>query len=94
MEKKPILQKILDRCDLGEEDLPGRPLVEIMGDGRILVENHQGITEYGSDQICIRVCYGAICVSGSNLRLRHAACKKLLIIGRIDAVRIIRGRSG
>ena len=91
-EKKSIVQLLLDRCALEEEDLAGKPLVEILGDGRLLVENHQGIVQYGLGLICIRVSYGTVSVAGSNLKLRHAACRKLLITGQIDTVSLHRGK--
>ena len=86
MKKQSLLQQFLDRSDLAEENLPGKPLIEILGEERILVENHQGITQYGVDQICIRVCYGMVSITGCNLRLRHVARNKLLIVGEIDSV--------
>lgn len=90
LKKQSLLQQLLDRSDLPDENLPGKPLIEILGESRILVENHQGITEYGFDQIGIRVCYGMVNITGRNLRLRHAARNKLLIVGKIDSVTLQR----
>ncbi len=89
---KPILQQILDKTDLSEESLPGKPVVELLGDCRVLVENHRGITQYDLDRICIRVCYGVVAITGCNLQLRQMTGGKLLIVGMIQGVELIRGR--
>ncbi len=34
-----------------QELLPGMPLIEITGAGRVLIENHGGVTEYETDRI-------------------------------------------
>ena len=88
---KSFLQQLLDQSDLAEENIPGKPIVELLGDCRILVENHRGITEYGLERICIKVCYGIVQVTGCNLRLRQVTNRKLLITGKIQGLDILRG---
>ncbi len=92
-QKKSVLQQLLDHTDLAEESIPGKPIVEVLGDRRILVENHCGITEYGFERICIRVCYGTICIAGSNLRLRQVTNRKLLIVGTIKGIELQRRKA-
>ena len=84
--KESLLQQLLDRLDLSEEELPGKPLLELLGDCRVLVENHQGITEYTPERIGIRVCYGSIHINGQNLRLHRVSGRKLLIVGLIHNI--------
>ena len=38
---------------------PDLPLIEILDDKRLLIENHRGITCYGSDQIIVKVKKGS-----------------------------------
>lgn len=92
--RKSVLQHILDRSDLMDEAMPGKPLIELIGDGRLLIENHYGITEYSLTRICVRVSYGGVIVAGCNLRLRQMSSRKLLICGRIDGVELLRGQFG
>lgn len=73
--------------------LPGVPLVEITADCRVLVENHKGILQYDTDQILIRVKYGAVLVEGMDLALNKMTKEQLLICGRITSVRLQRGAS-
>ena len=84
------MQQILDCLNLSEECVPGKPVAELLGDRRILIENHGGIVEYCDNRIGIRVCYGTLGVNGRNLRLRQMTGGKLLIIGLIDSIDVKR----
>ncbi len=77
-------------ADLDTEPLPGQPLVELLGDGRAVVENHKGVTEYGPERICVRVRYGSLCICGCGLELARMTTEQLVITGRIDGISVIR----
>lgn len=87
-----ILTRLTERADLPGEPLPGVPLVEIAGERRVLIENHQGVCEYGREQIQVHAAYGLIRVCGGNLELARMTTAQLVIAGRIDSVTLIRGR--
>ena len=93
-EKKRILQRLLDSSGLEEEGIPGQSVVELLGDRRVLVENHRRIIEYDLNRICLQLNCGAIQIVGCNLRLRAMTGRKLLITGKIDRIEVCRGRSG
>lgn len=78
------------QADLPGESLPNQPLLEIMGDNRVLLENHLGVICYGDCEIKVRVKYGAISVRGKELQLTNMTRQQLIIIGRIDSVSIVR----
>jgi sporulation protein YqfC len=82
--------RILDRTNLSDECIPGKPVVELLGDCRLLIENHRGIVEYHCDRISVRVCYGMVMVKGRNLKLRQMSGGKLLIVGEIDCIGVKR----
>lgn len=64
------------------------PLIEILGDHRVLVENHRGLVGYTDDQIIIRVNNGYVFVKGISLKLRLMSKEKLVICGKIHAVQL------
>lgn len=69
------------------EDLdPRLPHVEVVGDRRVLIENHQGILEY-SDTV-MRVALGGmeLCISGEDMDLRVLTLHELTIAGKIRAL--------
>lgn len=66
------------------------PLVELAGTGRILIENHNGIAEYGDTAITIKMCYGCLAVQGQNLEILQITKHQLVITGTINALTILR----
>lgn len=91
--RSSFFRKLLDETDLCEEPVPRQPVVELLGDGRVLIENHKGVIQYSTERIQTRVRFGAICVTGCNLQLRYMSGQKLVIMGRIDGIEILRGRT-
>ena len=80
------LQKAADHAELTDEVLPGQTVVEVIGEGRVLVEGHNGISSYDDCEIYVKVHYGVVKISGSNLKLTVMTNNKLVISG---AVRLI-----
>lgn len=87
---KTIMQKIATHADALSASLPRVPVIEIANDHRVLIENHNGVTEYGNTRICIKVCYGYVSVCGTKLELAQITKEQLVILGRIDTVSICR----
>ena len=90
--EKRIIHTVTDNLN---DPLPGVPLVEVCGQRRVLIENHQGIAAYGCGEIQIKVRNGRIVVCGENLKLVKMSKEKLVITGRICAVNLQgRGKHG
>ncbi len=87
---KNILERLTMAVDLPEEPVPGQPLVEVFGDGRVLIEHHCGVTQYGRCQIGVRVKFGTVTVLGEKLELTKMTGKTLVITGRIQGVHLER----
>lgn len=85
-EKVNWMEKLTRQMEKSEEPLPGVPLVEISGQGRVLIENHRGVCGYGGDLICVRVNYGLIAVRGCDLELARMTRQQLVITGKIHSV--------
>ena len=91
MNRKEIARRLIFAADLPDMAVPGMPLIEIYGQERVLIENHQGVTQYGEDRIRIRVKYGDICVSGCDLELARMSKCQLVITGSIRNVSLCGG---
>ncbi len=91
MKKGSAFVRLASSVDLPEEPIPGRPLVEILDNQRVLIENHLGVCEYEDTVIRVRVKNGSICVLGCNLELARMTKGVLVISGRIEAVQLHRG---
>ena len=90
MRRSNLVHHFTERADLPGESLPSQTILEIYGENRILIENHQGVTEYSDQQIGVRVHYGSVCVSGSGLHLCRITGCQLVIAGRIEQVKLVR----
>ncbi|MBQ7345166.1 MAG: YabP/YqfC family sporulation protein [Oscillospiraceae bacterium] len=86
------IERIAGAVDLQDEAMPGQPIVELFGDGRLLIEHHRGVTEYGRERICVRVRYGSLRVCGCRMELARMTADQLVITGRIDSVTLDRRR--
>lgn len=86
------LDRLADQADLPGEAGIGQPLVELAGDRRVLIEHHQGVIQYGKEQICVKVRYGTVLVTGCGLELARMTKEQLVICGRIDSVTLNRRR--
>ena len=65
------------------------PIVELVGQGRLLIENHQGVLSYAPKEIKIKVSYGCVIIAGSDLQLMEMSKVKLAVCGRIDGIQIL-----
>lgn len=65
------------------------PIVELVGQGRLLVENHQGVLSYAPKEIKIKVSYGCVIVTGNDLQLTEMSRVKLAICGKIDGLQFL-----
>lgn len=72
-----------------EKVLPVLPILELAGQGRLLIENHEGVLSYASNEIKIKVSYGCAIVTGDSLQLMEMSKVKLAICGRIDCVQLL-----
>lgn len=86
-----IYRRICDAADLPDEPMPNQPLIEIIGCDRILVENHKGVLKYTNECIHICVRFGQVCVTGERLELTRMTKGQLIISGRLQEIRILRG---
>lgn len=84
--RRSLFEQLLEQTALGSEAIPGQPIVEIAGDGRVLVENHLGVAAYGKERILVNVKFGSVCICGCNLEMMHMTREQLVIHGRIDSV--------
>lgn len=92
MERRNFLDKMVKAVELSTEPVPGKPLVEIVGNRSVLIENHCGVVSYSTQNICVKTKQGCICISGSGLFLKKMSKEQLRICGVIQNVELRGGR--
>lgn len=80
-----------EEMDISGESFPRQTIVELCGDRRVLIENHEGVSDYGPERIGVKVRFGLIVITGAQLRLCRMQAHQLIIIGKIQNVQIERG---
>ncbi len=69
-----------------------QPLIEVLGQKRVLIENYNCVLDYQPSRVEVKVCYGSICICGRDLILRYMSCERLVVFGCIDSVLLYGGR--
>ena len=65
-------------------------MVEVIGEGRVLVEGHDGVLEYSDFEIGVKTGYGVVKIGGSNLKLTIVDKNRLVIAGVVQYVELLR----
>ena len=65
----------------------GVPLTEVLGNKRILIENHHGIVAYGDANISVKISRGSICIEGRDLEISYMSKDRIIVKGHIDCIR-------
>lgn len=86
-----VIRRISSSSILPQDAFPGIPVVEIAGMGRVLIEGHKGVTEYGPQRIQVTMNYGSLLVIGCDLSLAHMSKERLVIVGSVNQVCLYRG---
>lgn len=90
--KRNYFEQVIDQTAFALESVPGQSIVEIAGEHRVLIENHQGVAAYGRERILINVKFGMICICGCHLEMLHMTKEQLIICGKIESVGLQRRR--
>ena len=72
--------------ELPEEVMLDAPLIMMVGDKELYLENHKGIALYQNDLIKIRIKSGLLKIKGTNLELNQIKSIKLYISGEITSL--------
>lgn len=88
MKKRNLVDRITDLVGLPTEPLPGKPLVEILNDQSVLIENHKGIVGYNCETVNVQTTTGYIMIQGDQLMLHKISKEQLLIRGQIHCVKL------
>ena len=85
--KKKLTERMEQAGDRARRNLTVKPLVEIYGTQRVLIEHHRGICRYGSEESWVNAQNGKIIIQGEGLNLARIGREQLVICGRIHLVR-------
>lgn len=81
---KAAAEELADR--LSEDMVFSAAKLTVIAGKKILIENHKGIIEYGTEHIVVSTERGKIALNGSNFTLDAMNNNELLICGRLQCV--------
>ena len=81
-----LASDLSEKLQMPEEALLGAAKLTVTAGRRVLIENHRGILEYGTETITVRAGSGQIGIIGNGLRLLAMSGKELLIGGNVQSI--------
>ena len=74
----------LKRADIPQELVFGWPRSVLLGDEKLIVEQHQGVFACTEDEIVLRTLCGHLVISGQRLSLSRFDRDGLVVFGKIE----------
>ena len=78
-----MLEK-LKQADIPQELVLGWPRSVLLGDEKLIVEQHQGIYACTDQEIILKTLCGLLVITGRQLSLSHYDRDGLVVLGRIE----------
>ena len=81
--KEKIKKKLVNVLELPKEIIFNLPLINIIGNEEINIENYKGIIEYNPENIRINTACGVLKINGKKLSFKQITAENILINGMI-----------
>ena len=92
MQNNNRVRKGIFRAEQSGEPIVGMPLVEILSNCRVLIENHRGVTSYSWGEIFVCTKLGEICIKGNKLEIANMTKYRIVITGSIESISLVKWR--
>ena len=79
--------KLANLFELPADAVLDLPRFLLVGNANLLIENHEGILEYGETLIRVATKEGTVNVTGQELELEEISTDQIMISGRIGALK-------
>lgn len=81
--KRKVMEQLSDVLEIPEDVLPDLPRVILVGNCRLLVENHRGLGVYQADSVRIGTACGDLLVRGRDLVVKNILPEEIAVEGCI-----------
>lgn len=86
MERKHLKNRITDAVNMPKDVIFGVPLVTMVGQDEIYIENYRGILEYTDQLIRVQTKLGRIHIIGKGLQVEYYNNDEMKIYGHINTL--------
>lgn len=83
-EEVDFRQRLAEIFDLPQEVILDLPLISIVGNLNLKVENHRGIIKYTPELVKLRIKRGQLIIEGRQLNIKQIKKEKVVVVGKID----------
>jgi sporulation protein YqfC len=91
MSKKSNIKKhISETFDLPQQIILDTPVVKIISNNELTIENHKGILEYSPNLLRMSSVLGTIKIIGNNIRIKEIDQYDIVICGEIHSLEYIK----
>ncbi len=80
--KPTVRERFADAVDISKDVMLGLPVVTMLGNREMTIENYVGILEYGEEEIRIKCRAVSVLIEGTGLELKTMTDDFLYITGR------------
>ena len=84
-----IRKHVTETLDLPKEIMLNLPLISMVGQEEVTIENYKGILEYGEEIVRIGTAAGALQISGKKLCLKQLSAECIGVTGRVEELRFL-----
>lgn len=92
--KKPLYRSLTDAAQIPKELSGGLPLLHMVGQEELLIENFKGIVEYTDAVLLLQTKGCLLRVEGEHLFLSYYTREELKVTGKITSVSFVKGGRG
>jgi len=81
-----ITSTLASSLELPKEVVMNLPLITLIGNEDMTIENFKGILEYSCELVRINTTAGIVCAHGKKLELKQITSENIVIVGTIDSI--------
>ena len=91
MSKHPIKNLVSDAANIPKDVILGVPLVRLVGQEELYIENYRGILEYTDVLVRVQTKIGQIHVIGKRLDIIYYTNDEMKVVGQIEGLTFHQG---
>jgi len=86
---KNIKKMVSEAFEIPSEAVGGGPLITMIGNEKIIVENSKGIAKYEAEKIRVNTSIGLAEIEGKDINIKVLSEQCIVAEGKIEAIRFI-----
>ncbi|MEF9951686.1 MAG: sporulation protein YqfC [Clostridium sp.] len=87
---KNIKENIADKLSLPKDIVLNMPIIRMVGNKELVIDNHRGILEYTDIRVKIKSEIGVLSIWGKNFKIKDINEESIFILGTIDGIEYIK----